>query len=49
MLKIYSAVSTEVTEDDFYFPFDPATNMTPGYVPCLHRPLSFRPHDSSLS
>jgi hypothetical protein len=32
MLKIYSAVSTEVTETDLYFPFDPATNMTPGYV-----------------
>jgi translation initiation factor 3 subunit B len=31
MLKIYSAISTDISENDLYFPFDSATNMTPGY------------------
>lgn len=32
MLKLYSAVTTDITDTDLYFPFDSQTNMTPGYV-----------------
>jgi hypothetical protein len=35
MLKIYSAITTDIAETDLYFPFDPETNMTPGYAPAL--------------
>lgn len=32
MLKIYGAVSVDIDDSDFYFPFDPTTQMTPGFA-----------------
>lgn len=32
MLKIYSTVTEDIVESDLYFPFDPLTNMTPGFA-----------------
>jgi hypothetical protein len=32
LLKIYSAISEDIRDNDLYFPFDDATQMTPGYI-----------------
>jgi hypothetical protein len=32
LMKIYTALCEDVRLEDLYFPFDEATQMTPGYI-----------------